>query len=205
MKTAQLSWSLSDLRLTAWFLPFFLLLRGQNTYAAHLHSAFAALHRKKIIKNRLKALKSDRLLDPLPPCAYLYPNAFLREGFRSRPAVTVRNPEKVFCRVPSTGIQTDPGDSVQFRNRQCKSGWERWHHAWILRSVSTLPVFPPKEFVGLKFLRWFFAPFPCFRAVKMLTQPSCASLLPQITSQVPIHRLQEVDFLGEETCVSPVF
>ncbi len=39
-----------------------LLLRCQNTHVAQLRSVFVALHQEKIIKNRLEALKSDRLL-----------------------------------------------------------------------------------------------------------------------------------------------
>ena len=54
--------SLSDLRLTARFLPFFPLPRCQNAHVAQLRSAFAALYRKKIIRNRLEVSKSDRLL-----------------------------------------------------------------------------------------------------------------------------------------------
>ena len=45
------------------FCPFSLLLRCQNTHVAQLRSVFVALHQEKIIKNRLEALKSDRLLE----------------------------------------------------------------------------------------------------------------------------------------------
>ncbi len=47
------------------FCPFFLLLRCQNTHVAQLRSVFVALHQEEIIKNRLEALKSDRLLERL--------------------------------------------------------------------------------------------------------------------------------------------
>ena len=45
------------------FCPFFPLPRCQNAHVAQLRSAFAALYQKKIIKNRLEVLKSDRLLE----------------------------------------------------------------------------------------------------------------------------------------------
>ncbi len=61
IKHSHCSRSLSDLRLTARFLPFspeasLLLASGEPP-----SFVFAALHQKKIIKNRLEVLKSDRL------------------------------------------------------------------------------------------------------------------------------------------------
>ena len=48
-----------------------LLLRCQNTHVAQLRSVFVALHQEKIIKKRLKVLKSDRLQGSRPTLYFL--------------------------------------------------------------------------------------------------------------------------------------